>query len=805
MTGAIAFDLQDRLDRLAEQATVLLAADLAFVAGRASFDRRSDELIRVVGSANLPPEVVTEIDAAFAVTPPGAVPEFETLLRAGTVDPVLLATCGRLAGVRSHRVLPLPDALGLIFVGFSSKSVPHRDPNVLVLLADAAASSLRQHRALADLDDRERELAALRDTGAEVARLGSLEGALQRVCDRALSLLDTEMAYIALADEAQRFLTMSITRGMRDPRWKDVVMTFGVGIGGSVAKNRRIAIHSSPEEWRGVVEDEAWNTASSEGIQSVVCAPMITGDRVVGVIYIAARQLAHFSARDSRILQGLADQAAIAIANSRLYERQLQEVEADDRMIEIILRGGGYDSLAEVVHGLAGKPVALYDERHELLGRYPQVDPALDHEVTRFRDTLVHARPGTGTNPGAGADEDAQSGVDAGEGGPQADGPGPPDEARLLDELRGDPRSPVVLPPRDGARRAAHIISAAPSTAETLGYVHVLDVDGAPDAYDLRLAQKAGIILALRLMRARVEAEVEQRLRGELLNDLLSDDPATAEAAYRRSAHLGHKLDGPQVLLVVEVRDFAALLRKRSWGEEGVIEKWQRIGAEVSRALRRAQADALIQVKSDHLVALVRLPELDAYDDFLHEAGRALSERLAARLPDLPTIIGIGSPTRRPQDIPRSYEEALLCARVIQRRGWSRTVVTFGDLGVLGLLFDASDQARVDRFVEVRLGPLLEHDRRKNSTFIRTLGCYLDNACNKIVTARALNLHLNTLKYRLARITEISGLDLDDSETRFQTHVAVRALLLERLSAPGSRVATASPPGPDAAAVPADG
>lgn len=754
LKSAHSLDLKVRLDELAERAVHLLAADLALIATRPPFDRRSD-LLRVFGRADVSDRVAADIDGVLA-DGFGAGPHFEGTMEAGGIDAEAVESLRRATGAASHTYLPLRDGLGFFLVAFLTEDMQAPDPDLLALLAETAAANILQFRTLVDLDDREREVATLREISAEIAKLGSLEGVLNRVCERAMSHLDTEMAYVALADDAQQYLTMSVTRGLRDPRWKDVRMAFGTGVGGTVAATRQVAIISSEEEWRARVRRNVWNLLESEGIQSSVCAPMQTGEKVAGVLYIGSREVGHFSTRDARLLQGLADQAAIAIANSRLYERQVQEVRADDRMIEIILRGGDYRSLAEAVHGLADKPVALYDDRHELLGCFPEPSEDLEPEITRFMDML--------------------------------DGSEGEEEVRLLDELRCDPKA-MVFPPREGARLATHTIGVAPSTQETLGYVHVLDLEGESDARDHRLAQKAGVILALRLMRERVAAEVEQRLRGDLLNDLLSSEQATAQAAFERSSHLGYALEGPQALMVIEIRDFAALVKKRSWGEDHAIEKWQQIGAEVSTTLRRAEIDALIHAKRDHLVALVRVPDPGEQQGFLQSTGKILSGRLSARFPDLPAVIGIGSPTRGPQDIRRSYEEALLCTRIVQKRAWSRSFVTFGDLGVLGLLFDSSNQGRLEGFIDLSLGPLLEHDRKKKSDFVQTLGCYLDSACNKIETSRALNLHINTLKYRLQRIAEISGLDLDDPETRFQTHVAVRALLLESRSSSARSVA----------------
>jgi purine catabolism regulator len=80
------------------------------------------------------------------------------------------------------------------------------------------------------------------------------------------------------------------------------------------------------------------------------------------------------------------------------------------------------------------------------------------------------------------------------------------------------------------------------------------------------------------------------------------------------------------------------------------------------------------------------------------------------------------------------------------------------------------------RLAEQTLGPLLDYDRQHGTSLVRTLGFYLESGRNLETSARAMYIHVNTLKYRLKRIQEIARLDINDAEQRFNVHLAVKIL-----------------------------
>jgi DNA-binding PucR family transcriptional regulator len=106
---------------------------------------------------------------------------------------------------------------------------------------------------------------------------------------------------------------------------------------------------------------------------------------------------------------------------------------------------------------------------------------------------------------------------------------------------------------------------------------------------------------------------------------------------------------------------------------------------------------------------------------------------------------------------------------------WAQ-VVAVPELGLTGLLAAVTDERLVD-YSRRHLGPLMEHDHLRKGQLVATLRAYLETG-EQQEAAKRLRVHPNTLRYRLDRIREISGLDLEDPETRLNLAVALRVQAL---------------------------
>ena len=144
--------------------------------------------------------------------------------------------------------------------------------------------------------------------------------ALQLIVERARDLLGTDLAWMGLVDEADQSLEMRVAVGATTEPFMRMRLALGDGVGGAVVANRSpLAV---PDYVRDRPPTPTWvsDAILGEGIGSMLCCPMLKGDKVVGALYVGSRRPLEFRPIEVALVSALAAQGAIAIENGRLYE-----------------------------------------------------------------------------------------------------------------------------------------------------------------------------------------------------------------------------------------------------------------------------------------------------------------------------------------------------------------------------------------------------------------------------------------------------------------------------------------------------
>lgn len=102
----------------------------------------------------------------------------------------------------------------------------------------------------------------------------------------------------------------------------------------------------------------------------------------------------------------------------------------------------------------------------------------------------------------------------------------------------------------------------------------------------------------------------------------------------------------------------------------------------------------------------------------------------------------------------------------------------FRETGAYGLLVPLASSPSSRREVDRILGPLEEYDAKHQSSLMDTLRTFLEENGNASASAERLHLHRNSLAYRLRRVEELTGMDLEDSENRLILALALHLRLL---------------------------
>jgi hypothetical protein len=296
-------------------------------------------------------------------------------------------------------------------------------------------------------------------------------------------------------------------------------------------------------------------------------------------------------------------------------------------------------------------------------------------------------------------------------------------------------------------RIGGRVLTLVQPRAEILGVLALNDPDNTVTEDDLFALRYGSIVLALELSHQRTVAEIELNLRRDLVDDLLAG--TDREGAYARADALGHDLRRPHHVVVMQ--------------STGRTESTLTIAAG-----RAATALHLNYLLGRHAGLVVLLTDGRPDPQALHHA---ISEILGKTT----SVIGMGSRCAVPDDFPQSLIEARRALNIRLRSVNPEGAAAFDELGFYRLIDAAHGGGEVESFVREWLGTLLDYDDSKNSKLVMTLSDYLECGGNYDESAAALHIHRSTLRYRLARITELTGHDLRKVDTRFNLHAATRA------------------------------
>ncbi|TMG09331.1 MAG: hypothetical protein E6I00_15280 [Chloroflexi bacterium] len=348
-----------------------------------------------------------------------------------------------------------------------------------------------------------------------------------------------------------------------------------------------------------------------------------------------------------------------------------------------------------------------------------------------------------------------------------------PQIQRILREVEAK-RGPVKVPafPHLGMSRE-RLIAPIFAANQVLGYISVLDHPPQNEELAFMAIEQAALVLALSIAKERELSEVEGRVRGEFLEDLLHGTYGDDAAAQRRARHVGYPMHGAHIVLLVDIDDFRGFARARQISEDAIQALKREFLRRVTAVVRMSYQRALVQGRSDQVVALLPLgTETGDYQARSHALGLQVQQAVTEWKPGFTVSVGFSAPMEAPAGVEGALREVTSVMESLARfKRWSQ-VVAVPELGLTGLLAAVSDERLVD-YSQRHLGPLIEHDRARKGALVATLRAYLETG-EQQHAAQRLRVHPNTLRYRLDRIREITGLDLENPETRLNLAVAMR-------------------------------
>jgi len=608
--------------------------------------------------------------------------------------------------------------------------------------------------ALIDRDRRRAaQVARLNATAQHVAASLDLDEVLTNVVSDAVELLGGDTGDMILLDEDRDVLRVAAVAAC-PPEMVGFEMARDEGVSAAAMSARRtIQVSDYRRYGRRVKRLDRFN------FRAVLCAPLIAREHPIGALNVhAAEPGRQFTGEDARLLAAFANHAAIAIDNARRFQEEVRlrrglaeanleltrALTIQQRLARQVVLDRGPHAVARELASVLGRPVVIQDQLLRVIcGAAPDGGECWQRLVLSPDLLGVPVIAGFLPGPAVGTRAGAAS-------------------ALTLDEP-----ARWVVPVQAGVH-------------DVIAYL-VLPSAGPIAPLDQALLETAATGVALELVKMRARVEVEHRLRGDLMQELLIGAHNSAEGIAARAAYVGYDLAVPRDVILLQVDPVDP--REHSDAEADVMVLQRRLFDIIHAELTSHAPASMVAMHGELTIAL--LAQRRAGQDAPKELSprlivQRLKTRLAAHFPGISVSAVIGERCSDPGDYPTSYQRALRVLQAVRKLGSRDALVQTDELGVSGLLISAAPPQELRRFAEEFFRPLLDGPGH-GKELLATLRAYVESGFNQREAARRCFLHVNTIVQRLRRIETLLGIDLRRPDDLLDVMVALRTAALADL------------------------
>lgn len=571
---------------------------------------------------------------------------------------------------------------------------------------------------------RGQELSALFSSAHELAEQRDTDALLHRLVERAHALMGTDVTYLSEFYEGSDELRVRSTLGTVAPSFRDLHVPPGMGLASMVVRTRCPQWMSVYQDNYSVAHERTIDAAvAAEGLVSLLGVPLMAGNRVLGVLFAANRSKHDFAPEETALLSAFADHAAVVLETTRLLEQARTAAQDAEQANSVLASNVTAMERASAVHE---DLTAVVLQGGRATGVAETLGKALERPVVILDQELAVVTPELGNGEMCYSD---------------GDGALLPAVREAINTSRSSGRCVFV-----GGSTPLPEVAVAVVAAETFLGV-VLVGSGELEIHDVeqRTIERAAQIAALVAVKQEAVAAAEDRVRGELVSDILRGNQERWQDLLLRARARDVRLHELRSVVVVTVPTDG----RRS----------------ATEALRRSVPGGLVGQRDGMLVVLSPL------GDPLDAAQAAWNTVSAVQCG--PALAVAGPPARSAEALGQCYESARQCVRIVQLLNAPEGAVDSRTYEPYMAMFGGGSRD-LSGFIDATIGPVLRWDTERRTELFETLRAFADSYASPSRTARVLHVHINTVSQRLERIGILLGPQWREPESLFRISVAAR-------------------------------
>ena len=592
---------------------------------------------------------------------------------------------------------------------------------------------------------REEKLEALLEISQILNSTQDTDSILQSLLKLSINLVDGgDAGCIFLYNKKTGLLEMKAYVGMGDSV-KDVKMLPGESMTGIAFERNEVVVKAMATMSKSNTEMAANGNVIATKIHSSICCPLIYHKESIGVLVIDNfSNKASLVESDVDFLKAISVQATIAIVNSLNYENELknnQKLERYNKIIEnqrdkyrfstqvhsrftdMVLNGSSLNDIVEDVKHLSGKEVFLlnlfYNISNHTFGKdlpreFLDIRPLLTQKLSKHAKAIF---PLPNTNLHCFA-------------------------------------FPIMV------------------NQETMGWLCLISESSMLVENEIIAAERSATILAIEILKQNEFTELEQSLKGDFLDSLLSG--ISSDYLHKCSDNYQFDIDASHRILIIKFLFENPSTIDHTNHEKQIRNCLKRYYSPFNEELKTLFPGSISLIRHHYIVCILESsPETDKaqVEEVLNIVKSKFHQNYSHEFRTLKIRIGISEVFGEIESFKDAFENARQTVKMIEKTDSPIKTLFFRDIEIKRFLL-ANDREDLESYFHKILSPILDYDNNSKKDLIETLDVYLKSNCSWTESKKLLHIHGNTLTYRLNRISEILNMDIKDYQDRLRLQIA---------------------------------
>ncbi len=309
------------------------------------------------------------------------------------------------------------------------------------------------------------------------------------------------------------------------------------------------------------------------------------------------------------------------------------------------------------------------------------------------------------------------------------------------------------------------------------GILVMYGVEGEISELDILSLEVSAYVISMEMLKRISTLELENKYRSEFFEDLISSNEQYRKMATAKASYYDFDRYGRYSVMTIQYDISSDDPKTIDMYNSLIIHSMYMIDL----LCKEIHKKCIVIKKAENIHLLFMWQKGEDYKNTVSNIVDNINNMLYHKINHLNYTIGIGRVYDMIDNVIKSFNDAKK-ALVASHTYLNQNIVDFDSLGVYKILCQENLQDELMAFYTETLKPLVSYDKRRDTELVKSLMYYFETNGNLKKMSEKLFAHYNTILYRINRIQEITGKNLDDEADRFGLQMALKIMKVLNIS-----------------------